>query len=368
MDSQLFVHHLYTGSALLYNQLITIQNHKVINIENRDKNPGVREFKNLAPGLFDTHINGGEKLHFTKNPTEDTIQDIAKASKCTGTSYTLPTLITSSLENILKGIESTKHFISKNPNAGVLGMHLEGPYINPIKRGAHLAQFVRKPTFSELTEIIKYGKGVLKMITIAPEMFTPDLLSLLLETDITVSAGHSNATFEEANKGFKSGIRTITHMFNAMSSFHHREPGLVGAIFEQPQVFAPIILDGIHCDFGAAKIAYHIKGEKLFLISDALFLNEKVSKFQWEDFDATLVNGQYLNSEGNLAGGAVSLPKTIFNAVNHVGIPIREAIEMASLRPATMLGLAHQIGKIDIGYPAVFTSFNTELTDFEVIR
>ncbi len=368
MNLQLFAAQLYDGTDLLLNQLITIKDHRITDISSQDINPGVTAYAHLAPGFFDSHINGGEKYHFTQDPTETTILDIASASECSGTAYTLPTLITSSHENILMGIEATKQFIAKNPNAGVLGMHLEGPYINPIKRGAHLSAFVRKPTFSELSEIIKYGDGVIKMITIAPEMFTPELLLLLLDSNIHVSIGHSNATYEEANLAFHKGVRTITHLYNAMSSFHHRQPGLVGAIFDQPHVFAPIILDGVHCHFGAAKIAYQSKKEKLFLISDALFLNEKVTKFEWGEFDASLLNGKYVNSEGNLAGGAISLGKAVQNAVNKVGIPLKEAIEMATIRPATALGQQHAICQIKPGFPAVFTTFDTALENFKVLR
>ncbi len=226
---------------------------------------GALRVQNICAGLFDAHINGGERFHFTEKADEETIDDIYQASKALGTAYVLPTLITSSLENILKGIEATRNYIRKNPRSGVLGMHLEGPFLNPIKRGAHLTEYVRKPSDTELEAIISHGKDVIKLITIAPEMFTPEQIDMLLASGITVSAGHSNATYQEASQAFDQGIKLVTHLYNAMSAFGHRQPGLVGATFDNNSVYAPIIIDGVHCDYAAARIAYKIKKDKLFL-------------------------------------------------------------------------------------------------------
>ncbi len=284
-----------------------------------------------------------------------------------GTGYVLPTLITSPTENILKGIESTRNYILKNPNSGVLGMHLEGPFLNPIKRGAHLAEYVRKPTNAELEEIIKYGKGIIKIMTIAPEQFTDEQLEMLLESGIVISAGHSNATNKQASHAFRKGIRLITHLFNAMSQMGHREVGLVGTIFDNDEVYAPIILDGFHCDYAAARIAHKAKKDKLFLISDALFVGDKVKQFQWGEFDAYLQDGQYRNSEGNLAGAAISMGDAVRNATKFVDISLQEAVEMATIRPAKAIGMDDKAGKIAVGYPARFTVFDEGLENFETL-
>ncbi|CAG5004486.1 N-acetylglucosamine-6-phosphate deacetylase [Dyadobacter sp. CECT 9275] len=368
MSEQVFTKTLFTGNEVLKNQLITIEKGTIIQLENAVPDGRVKMYFNLSAGLFDSHVNGGERHHFTQKADEETIDDIYQSSVHTGAAYVLPTLITSSTENILKGIEATRNYIAKNPGTGVLGMHLEGPFLNPAKRGAHLKEFVRKPSDAELTEIIDHGKGIIKLITIAPEMFREDQLLMLLESGITVSAGHSNATYEEAQAAFGHGINLVTHLYNAMSAFQHREPGLVGATFDNPYVYAPIIIDGIHCDYGAASVAYKIKKDRLFLISDALFLGEKVTEFKWGGFDASLKNGRYTNSEGNLAGATISLADAVRNAVKKVGIPLQEAIEMATLRPAKALNMADKIGKVAVGYPAAFTSFDDDLGRFEVVR
>ncbi|MFN3487899.1 MAG: N-acetylglucosamine-6-phosphate deacetylase, partial [Emticicia sp.] len=314
--------------------------------------------------FVDTHINGGEKYYFTQHANEETIQDIYESSLQLGTTHVLPTLITSPLENILKGIEATRSFLEKNPHSGVLGMHLEGPFLNLAKRGAHLARYIKNPTDSELEEIIKYGKGIIKLMTIAAENFTPEQIEMLLESGIKISLGHSNATYKQAKSAYNQGITLCTHLFNAMTQMGHREPGVVGATFDSPDVYAPIILDGFHCDYAAARIAYQVKQDKLFLISDALFVGEKVKQVQWEGFDAYLENGQYRNSEGNLAGAAISMADCVKNAVEKVGISLEEAIKMATIRPAKALGMDTKIGQIAEDFPAKFVVFDENLTNF----
>jgi N-acetylglucosamine-6-phosphate deacetylase len=365
---QIYAQKVYTGTALLSNQLISTENGFITSIEPSEFAEGALKVRNICAGLFDAHINGGERFHFTEKADEETIDDIYQASKILGTAYVLPTLITSSLENILKGIEATRNYMRNNPRSGVIGMHLEGPFLNPVKRGAHLTEYVRKPSDTELEAIISHGKDVIKLITIAPEMFSPQQIDMLLASGIAVSAGHSNATYQEASQAFDQGIRLVTHLYNAMSAFGHRQPGLVGATFDNDKVYAPIIIDGVHCDYAAARVAHKAKKDKLFLISDALFVGKKVTEFKWGDFDAYLQNGQYNNSEGNLAGATISLADAVRNAVNEVGIPLQEAIEMATIRPAAAVGLGNKIGSLAIGYPAVFTAFDDSLEKFEVIH
>jgi N-acetylglucosamine-6-phosphate deacetylase len=362
---------IHTGTEVLENQTIIIENGTIKAIEPID-NFGYESAstidmagKHIAPGFIDTHINGGEKYYFTQYPTEETIQDIYESSRALGTTHVLPCLITSPLENILKGIESTKIFMQKNPDSGVLGMHLEGPFLNLAKRGAHLAAYVRKPTNAELEEIIKYGKDVIKIMTIAAENFTDEQLDLLLRSGIKLSLGHSNATYKQAGHAYQKGISLCTHLYNAMTQMGHREPGVVGATFDNPEVYAPIIMDGFHCDFAAARIAYKIKKDKLFLISDALFVGDKVTHFQWEEFDAYLKDGQYRNSEGNLAGAAISMADGVRNAVQKVGISLEEAIKMATIRAAKAVGMEQIVGQIAVGFPAKFVVFDESLSYFK---
>lgn len=365
---------VHTGTEVLQNQSIIIENGKILRSDSMrvafhsDQKYDAQiidlKGKHLSAGFVDTHINGGEKFYFTQHANKETIEDIYESSLKLGTTHVLPTLITSPLENILKGIETTRSFLEKNPNSGVLGMHLEGPFLNLAKRGAHLAAYIRKPSNNELEEIVKYGQGIIKLMTIAAENFTPEQIEMLVESGIKISLGHSNATYKQAKQAYNQGITLCTHLYNAMTQMGHREPGVVGATFDSPTVYAPIILDGFHCDYAAARIAYKIKQDKLFLISDALFVGEKVKQFQWEEFDAYLENGQYRNSEGNLAGAAISMADCVRNAVEKVGISLEEAIKMATIRPAKALGIDAEIGQIAEGFPAKFVVFDENLTNF----
>jgi len=323
--------------------------------------------KHIAAGFIDIQINGGEKLYFSQTPTEETIQDIYETSLQYGTTQVLPCLISSSHETILKGIEATSHYMQKHRN-GVIGMHLEGPFLNPLKRGAHSIGQVRKPTNTELEEIIRLGKDVIKVITIAPECFSDEQLNMLLESDITISVGHSTVTYNEAQLYFSKGIKLVTHLFNAMTQFGHREPGLVGATFENENVYAPVILDGAHCDYAAAKLAYKLKQDKFFLISDATFLGRKVDNFKWDNFDAHLDHGFYRNKDGNLAGATISMLEAVQNAYNHLEVSADEAIKMATSRVASAIGLDHKYGKIKAGFPATFVKFDEVLAEIETLH
>jgi N-acetylglucosamine-6-phosphate deacetylase len=360
---------VHTGEEILTNGVVIVENGIIISVQSETPE-GISlidlKGKHLSAGFFDIQINGGERYYFSQNPTEETLQDIYETCLKYGTTHTLPCLISSSTETIHQGIESVRNYIKKNKN-GVLGMHLEGPFLNPLKRGAHSASQVRKPTNSELEEIIRYGKDVIKLITIAPECFTEDQLNMLLESGIVISIGHTTITYDEAQYYFSKGINLVTHLFNAMSQFGHREPGLVGAVFENESVYAPIILDGAHCNYAAARIAHTLKKDKLFLISDAAFLGRKIQTFNWEDFDAHLENGFYRNKEGNLAGAAISMDEAVKNAFDHLNISVDEAIKMATCQVASAVNMDDKIGKIKKGFPANFVTFNEDLSLIETL-
>jgi N-acetylglucosamine-6-phosphate deacetylase len=358
---------IHTGEAILPKGLVVVENGIILSVQN-EVPEGIAFIdlngKHLAAGFIDIQINGGEKFYFSQNPTEESIHDIYESSLKYGTTHTLPCLISSSTETIHQGIEAIRNYQEKHNN-GVLGMHLEGPFLNPLKRGAHSTAQVRKPTNTELEEIIRYGKDVIKVITIAPECFTENQLDLLLESGIIVAAGHSTMSYDEAQYYFSKGIKLVTHLFNAMNPFVHRETGLVGATLENDSVYTSLILDGVHCDYSAARIAYKLKKERLFLISDATFLGRKVEKFKWDGFDAHLENGFYQNEEGNLAGAAISMGEAVRNAFEHMQIPLDEAIQMATCRVASALNLDQKLGKIKKGYPARFVAFNADLSEIE---
>lgn len=365
MKKALYNGTIHTGDEILTNHVVIVADGKVEAVTHTlpsDMPLIDLQKQHLSAGSIDIQINGGEKWYFTQHPTAETIQDIYESSLKYGTTHVLPCMISASKDTILQGIEAVRQYRDKYQN-GVFGMHLEGPFLNPLKRGAHSSQQVRKPTTAELEEILRYGKDVIKVMTIAPECFTPEQLEMLLESEIILSAGHSTMTYLEAQWCFSKGIHLVTHLYNAMTQMGHREPGLVGAVLENNAVYAPIILDGAHCDYAVARIAHQMKKDKLFLITDATFLGRKVQHFQWENFDAFLDGEWYRNSEGNLAGACISMEEAIRNAIQHMGLSVDEAVKMGTTRVAQALKMGAQLGKIKPGYPACFMQFNADFSE-----
>lgn len=368
MKKAIFNAVFHTGESVETNKVLVVENGTISALEDKlpeDAEPIDAQGAVIAPGFFDIQINGGAKYYFTEHPDERTIDDIYTASFRTGTTHVLPCLISSPHETVLKGIEAVKNYMEKHKN-GVVGLHLEGPYLHPGKKGAHVVANLRKPTNTELEEIIKYGKGVVKLITIAPEQFEDDQLLLLMEAGIHLSIGHSTLTAEQTQHYFNKGINLVTHLYNAMTPFTHREPGITGAALVNDNVYTPIILDGKHCDYMAAELAYKIKKDKLFLITDSSFLGREVKSYAWGDFNAHLDHeGFYRNNEGSLAGASISMLDAVENAVNNLGISVEEAFKMASSRVANALPNTGKIGYLKYGYPAAFVRFKNEFKQAE---
>lgn len=355
---------IFTGDDVIQNKSILIQDGVIVEIT--DKIPeGIELFdaggKNISPAFIDIQPNGGYHLYFAKELSEAALQDMYQASIDHATGYILPTLITSTQDTILKAIGSVKSFMEKQP--GVLGMHLEGPYINVERRGVHPAHIIRKPTDDELKQILAAGKNVIKLITIAPECFTEMQLQLLLDSGITISIGHTTINYQQAQYYFSKGINLVTHLYNAMNQMGHREPGLVGAIFDNDKVYAPIILDGGHCHPAAARVAYKQKGEKLILLTDASFLGRRKQEFDWENVSIQLQDGFYRDADGNLGGAAISMIDAIKYAQNFLNISLQEAIEMATNRVAKAINMQSTIGFVKPGYPACFAIFSDDMED-----
>lgn len=355
---------IYTGNDVVRNKRLLIENGKVLAIA--DKAPQNAEVfdaggKNISPAFIDIQPNGGYDLYFSKDVSEAALMDMYQASIDHATGYILPTLISSDFDTIIKAIDVVKQFRQKQP--GVLGMHLEGPFMNVEKRGAHPAHIIRKPTDDELQKIIAAGKDVIKIITIAPECFTENQLQMLLDSGITISIGHTTVTYDEAQYYFSKGITLVTHLYNAMNQMGHREPGLVGAIFDNEKVYAPLILDGGHCHYAAARIAYRQKADKLILLSDAAFLGRKKQQFDWKNLSIKMTDGFYRDAAGNLGGAAISMVDAVKNAVEHLQVSLEEAIKMASARVAKAIGMDDEIGYIKPGYNARFAWFDEDFSE-----
>ncbi len=239
---------------------------------------------------------------------------------------------------------------------GVLGLHLEGPFLHPAKRGAHLEKYLRTPELESVKKLFEQGRGVVKMMTVAPEICPPEVLDFLVQqTEVVISAGHSNATYRQAQAAFDRGIHTATHIFNAMSALQHREPGLVGAIFNHPDVRVSLVADGHHVDFAAIRVAKKVLQERLFLITDAVTENPT------GQYAHQRAGDKYVVADGTLSGSALTMLQAVKNCVYQAGMSLEEALRMASLYPAQVMGLDDQFGKIAAGRKVDFMWLNGEL-------
>lgn len=324
----------------------------------------------LVPGFVDLQVYGGSEKFLNELPTAETVVQIYQTHLKNGTTSVLPTLYSASQEVILKAIDAVNDVRQTNP-IGVLGLHVEGPYINPEKRGVHSLQYVRRPNETELEAIFEKGRDTIRILTIAPEIFSTDQLVQLLNqtqnTSTLVSLGHSNATYQEATAAFDNGIALATHLYNAMRPFESREPGVVGAVFDHPAVRASIVADGFHCDWAAIRVAKRLLGERLFLISDAIFANPPQPTYAFDDFTLQYENGRYTNHEGKLAGSSITLLNAVQNCIRHVGLEAAGVFRMASTVPAEIVGLGASLGKIQPGFIANLVVLDENLTVSQVL-
>lgn len=310
----------------------------------------------LVPAFLDLQIYGAAEQLFAVHTTAEALAALAAHNRKGGTAYCLPTLATNELPVFYKGIDAIRDYW-KNDGKGVWGLHLEGPWINPVKRGAHIEALIHPPTFKEVQELLEYGKGIIKMITLAPEVCSGEILALIRSYDIIISAGHSNATYEEAQTGFGRGITAVTHLYNAMSPLQHRQPGLVGATLDHDTVMSSIIPDGHHVDYAAVRIAKKMMQERLFVITDAVTGTR-------EGYYPHQLAGDKYESGGILSGSALTMNKAAQNLVLHCGVAPAEAFRMCSAGPAKLMGLDKQLGAIRPGFKAKIAVLND---NFEVV-
>lgn len=349
---------IFTGLSFEENKTVLADEHKIIAIT-PDRNfsgPDVVDIsgKLMVPAFIDLQIYGGNHYLFGEFPSVKALGATYKYCLAGGTKHFLPTIATNSTAIMYKGIEAVKAYWEMG-GKGVLGLHLEGPWINETKRGAHIAEFIHKPTTEEVNELLEKGRDVIKMITLAPEVCNSTILKLLQKNNIIVSAGHSNATYNEATAAFEKGITTATHLYNAMSPLQHREPGLVGAILDSGKVAVSLVADGHHVDYAAISIAKKILGEKLFLITDAVTENKE------GHYRHQLSGNKYVLPDGTLSGSSLSMIQAVKNCITKVGISLEESLRMASLYPARVLKMEESKGRIEKNYDADFLIMNESL-------
>ncbi|MBS1566857.1 MAG: N-acetylglucosamine-6-phosphate deacetylase [Bacteroidetes bacterium] len=357
---------IFDGIQLLSQRAVLVEKGRIAGVVAENSIPSDAEIHDLkgnyiAPAFIDLQLYGGNGRLFSHDISIASLQATDAYCLSGGCTQFMITLATNAIDTFLEAIEVARAYQQQGGH-GLLGVHLEGPYINPGKRGAHIAQYVKQPTRAEVEQLLKAGEGVFKMMTLAPEQCDPAIIQLLQDNGIIVSAGHSNASYAQGMVAFDAGIPTATHLFNAMSPFQHRAPGLVGAIYDHPSAMSSIVADGIHVDYAAIRISKQIMKDRLFLITDA------VTATEGGPYPHVFAGDRYTMPDGTLSGSALTMMKAVKNCVEKVHIELDEALRMASLYPARLAGISNEMGKIEKGYNAEMVVFNAALECVETIH
>lgn len=364
MQQHYFGKKIFTGEKWMENAVVITEDGLVTEIvskEQADASLTLNDFDTafLVPAFIDLQIYGANKKLFAVHPSIDALEDLYQYCSNGGAVLFQPTVATNESNVFYRCIDAVREYWDRK-GKGVIGLHLEGPWLNQEKRGAHPKELIHAPSLKEAEELLEYGKGVISMVTIAPEVCSNEVIELIQSYGIIISAGHSNATYGQAIAALDKGIPAITHLYNAMSALQHRAPGLVGAAFNHDTARASIIPDGHHVDFAAIKIAVQLMKERLFVITDAV--TETTEGYYRHHFE----NDKY-SADGILSGSALTMHKAFINLVQQVHLPIEDALKMCSLYPAELMGLAGQYGKIAPGYSAQFLVLDNNLNLKEVI-
>ncbi|UNK42163.1 N-acetylglucosamine-6-phosphate deacetylase [Luteimonas sp. S4-F44] len=316
----------------------------------------------LLPGFVDAQVNGGGGVLFNNAPTVEAIATIAAAHRRFGTTALLPTLISDDVEVMREAIAAVDAAIAAGV-PGVIGIHLEGPYIAPERRGTHDAGKFRVPGADEIALATSLRGGV-TLVTLAPERVPADTVRALVAGGAIVAAGHTAATWAQARAGLEAGIRGFTHLYNAMSPLQGREPGAVGAALEDRKAWCGIIVDGAHVHPASLRIALAAKPRgKVFLVTDAMPpVGADHPDYVLYGETITAVDGVVRNAAGALAGSALDMMAAVRNTVRTLDVPLDEAARMAATYPAQFLGLDDRLGRIAPGLRADFALVDDTLS------
>jgi len=348
---------IFTGEEKLENKAVLIQDDLIFSITEPSEIPADFQITNLhglliAPGLIDLQIYGSGGKIFGALPDEEGLEQMEKDLLAQGTTGFFATAATNSDEVVLQAIDAAKAY-RKKAKGNFLGLHLEGPYLNAKRKGAHPENYIKKGTLAEIKNWVDRAEGELRMMTIAPELQDQKLIDYLHSKNIIISAGHSNASYEEALSFLNNPVQAATHLYNAMPPIHHREPGLIPAIFKL-KPYTSIVADGVHVSFPMIELAKRELSDRLFLITDA------VTEAKEGLYQHVFKGDRYTMPDGTLSGSCLTMLKAVENCVLKVGIPLEEALRMASTYPARLMG-DQKRGMLKIGYKADIIVFDQNM-------
>jgi N-acetylglucosamine-6-phosphate deacetylase len=357
---------IFTGDTFLDDHAVVIDGERIGTVvpqcdisgmEIRDLGGGL-----LAPGFIDVQVNGGGGALLNDGPTLETVRIIADSHRRFGTVGLLPTVITDAPRIIAEAAESVAEAMAQDM-PGVLGIHIEGPFLDVARKGAHAQRFIREMTEDDVEEIAGLAARLPVMLTLAPNCVKPEQVRALAERGVLVSLGHSDASHAEASAALDAGARAFTHLYNAMSQLNGREPGMVGAALADEESYVGIIADGHHVHDAALRVAFAAKkSSRMMLITDAMpTAAGGPSSFELQGRRVTLDGGRLQLSDGTLAGSNLTMDEALRYCVQRLDFSLAEALRMASLNPASFLEREHELGRIAPGYLASMVHLGDDL-------
>ena len=351
---------IFTGEKILHQHVLLVEKGHIIDIVPERLLPQVKGCYDLnggllAPGFIDVHVNGGAGELLNHQPSAQALKTIAQAHREYGTTAFLPTLMTDTWEQMINAVAAVVAAAELGV-PGILGIHLEGPYLNVERKGVHSAKRIRVPSSDEdinhLFDV--FPAHLIKLITLAPERVSPEFIQRLIRHGMIVSAGHTEASYDQMQIALAHGVTGFTHLFNAMSPMTSREPGVVGAALDHGDSWCGLIVDGHHVHPVTLRQAIKAKAKgKMMLVTDAMHtVGQGASRFDLMGSPIVSENGKVTTLNGTLAGSNLDMATAVRNTVQQVGLGLEEALRMASLYPAQFLKLDHKIGRIAKGFQA----------------
>ncbi len=324
----------------------------------------------VVPGFVDLHIHGGGG-HDVMEGNERALDRITSTVARHGTTSMVATTVTAPVENTCHSLEGIAQYIRGHEkpqengplSAEILGIHLEGPFISPARRGVHPLDAIARPSVDVFERFLKSSDGLVKILTLAPEIpGAMELIASAIAANVVVAMGHTDADYDQARAAIRAGARHAVHTYNAMRPFLHRDPGILGAIMTDPEVTAEIIADGVHVAVAAIQVLLGAKGfETVLLVSDGIAATGmRDGNYRLGGFEVNVKDGVARNAEGKLAGSTLTVDRALRNLVAW-GVPLMNAVQMATLLPARRLGIAGKKGVIAAGADADLVALTPDL-------
>lgn len=367
MKTALLKGSIFTGDEWINDQALLIEDERILGFCAPDQLPSDMYQKidlqgqRLVPGLIDTQVNGGGGVMFNDAPSVDTLRTIMQAHRRFGTIGLLPTLISDDLSVMAQAIAAVRDAIAQGV-PGILGVHLEGPFLNPARKGVHDAEKFRRIDDEAIALLTSLDAGK-TLVTLAPEMTNSERIQQLRDAGVIVAAGHSAADYAQTRSAIDAGVSAFTHLFNAMTPLTSREPGMVGAALEDANSWCGLIVDGYHVHAASLRVALAAKAPgKMVLVTDAMAtVGSESQGFYLNGEWIQAIDGRCATADGTLAGSALDMLSAVRNTRDWLNVSLDEALRMASRYPAEMLGLGNELGSLKPGYRASMILVDEEL-------